>query len=52
MPARIVLKNMHASVLITFRYWMSLTEVSSGRPAVSMRAKSVMKRFPFFLKMR
>ncbi|TNN43565.1 hypothetical protein EYF80_046228 [Liparis tanakae] len=31
---------------------MSLTEVSSGRPAVSMRANRVMKRFPFFLRTR
>lgn len=36
----------------TFKYWMSLTEVSSGSPAVSMRANSVMKRLPFFLKIR
>lgn len=36
----------------TFKYWISLTEVSSGSPAVSMRANSVMKRFPFFLRIR
>lgn len=36
----------------TFKYCMSLTEVSSGSPAVSIRANSVMKRFPFFLKIR
>lgn len=36
----------------TFRYWMSLTEVSSGSPAVSINAKRVMNRFPCLLRIK
>lgn len=36
----------------TLRYCISLTEVSSGSPAVNISAKSVMKRFPCRRKIR